>query len=117
MFIRWPQGERSVEVMEKYEQNNGLPRCLGVLDGTHIPIKAHREHPEQYINRKNFHHAIQLQADCNCDRFFRDVYYAFVHDARLLRNPPLHKACENNETEMFPGDLCIIDDTAYPPKT
>ena len=46
MFIRWPQGERSLEVMEKFELNNGLPRCLGVLDGTHIPIKTPREHSE-----------------------------------------------------------------------
>ena len=121
MFIRWPQGERSVEVMAKFEQNNGLPRCLGVLDGTHIPIncKAPSEHPEQYINRKNFH-SIQLQAVCDCDRFFTDFYCAFpgsVHNARFLRNSPLHEACENNETDMFPGDSYIIGDTAYPLKT
>jgi len=88
MFIRWPQGEPSVEVMEKYEQNNGLPRCLGVLDGTHISIKASREPPEEYINRKNIH-SIQLQAVCDRDRdrLFTDVYCAFhgfVHDARVL---------------------------------
>ena len=52
-FIRWPQGERAAEIMQKFEQNNGLPRCLGIVDGTHIPIKAPRVHPEQYVNRKN----------------------------------------------------------------
>ena len=119
IFIRWPQGERAVEVMETFEQSNGLPRCLGVIDGTHIPIKAPRVHPEQYVNRKNFH-SIQLQAVCDCDRFFTDVYCAFpgsVHDARVLRNSPLHETCENSETDMFPGDSYIIGDTAYPLKT
>ena len=105
--------------MQKFEQNNGLPRCLGIVDGTHIPIKAPRVHPEQYVNRKKFH-SLQLQAVCDCDRLFTDVYCAFpgsVHDARVLRNSLLYKASENHESDMFPGDSYIIGDKAYPLKT
>ena len=118
-FIRWPQGERAAEIMQKFEQNNGLPRCLGIVDGTHIPIKAPRVHPEQYVSRKKFH-SLQLQAVCDCDRLFTDVYCAFpgsVHDPRVLRNSPLYKASENHESDMFPGDSYIIGDRAYPLKT
>lgn len=118
-FIRWPQGERAAEIMQKFEQNNGLLRCLDIVDGTHIPIKAPRVHPEQYVNHKKFH-SLQLQAVCDCDRLFTDVYCAFpgsVHDARVLRNSLLYKASENHESDMFPGDSYIIGDRAYPLKT
>ena len=114
-FIRWPQEERAGEIMQKFKQNNGLPRCLGIVDGTHIPTKAPRVHPEQYVNRKKFH-SLQLQAVCDCDRLFRDVYCALlgsVHDARVLRNSPLQKAPENHESDM----LYTIGDRAYPLKT
>ena len=67
-FIRWPQGERAESVMEKFRHNNGLPRCIGVIDGTHIPIKAPRHNTEQYVNRKRFH-SVQLQGVCDADMF------------------------------------------------
>lgn len=51
-FICWPKGERTKKVIELFSQNNGLPQCIGVIDGTHIPIKAPRDSPEQYFNRK-----------------------------------------------------------------
>lgn len=41
-FIQWPTRERLQEVMEGFDQHNGLPRCIGAIDGTHIPIKAPR---------------------------------------------------------------------------
>ena len=28
--------------MEGFDQHNGLSRCIGAIDGTHIPIKAPR---------------------------------------------------------------------------
>ena len=52
-FIRWPQGERAAEIMQKFEQNNGLPRCLGIVDGTHIPIKAPECIPNSMLIVKN----------------------------------------------------------------
>ena len=49
-FNQWPTGERLQQVVEGFNQHNGLPRCIGAVDGTHIPIKAPRQHHEHYIN-------------------------------------------------------------------
>lgn len=118
-FICWPRGERVKKVMEQFQRNNGLPHCIGVVDGTHIPIKAPYDKPEQYVNRKKFY-SLQLQGVCDPDRFFTDVYCAYpgsVHDARVLRNSPLYQDAERQESEMFPGGAYIIGDAAYPLKT
>ncbi|XP_028408835.1 protein ALP1-like [Dendronephthya gigantea] len=106
-------------VMEKFQSQKGLPHCIGVVDGTHIPIKAPYDNPEQYVNTKKFH-SLQLQRVCDPDRFFTDVYCAYpgsVHDAHVLRNSPLYQDAEQSESEMFPGSSYIIGDAAYPLKT
>ena len=35
-----------------FEDVKGFPVVVGVIDGTHIPIKAPIENPNDYINRK-----------------------------------------------------------------
>jgi hypothetical protein len=114
-FIVWPKGERVADVMQKFQNDNGLPHCIGAIDGTLVPIKAPREKAaEQYINRKKFH-SVQLQCVFDASRLFPDVYCAFpgsVHDARILRNSPLCQDAENQELEMFPGGTYIIGDVA-----
>ena len=37
-FIKLPGGERAKEIMDSFEEFNGLPRCMGAIDGTHIPL-------------------------------------------------------------------------------
>lgn len=118
-FICWPKGDRVKKVMEQFQRKQGLPHCIGVIDGTHIPIKAPYDNQEQYVNRKKFH-SLQLQGVCDPDRFFTDVYCAYpgsVHDARVLRNSPLYQDAEHLGSEMFPGSAYIIGDAAYPLKT
>jgi hypothetical protein len=118
-FICWPSGERLKQVTEQFQRKKGLPHCIGAIDGTHIPIKAPYDNPEQYVNRKKFH-SVQLQGVCDADRFFTDVYCAYpgsVHDARVLRNSPLYQDAERLESVVFPESTYIIDDTAYPLKT
>ena len=118
-FIKWPGGEGARDIMASFEEFNGLPRCLGAIDGTHIPIKAPQNHPEQYINRKNFH-SMQLQTVCDNEMVFTDVYCGWpgaVHDARVLRNSPLHQAAEFLPNDTFPGESYLIGDCAYPLKT
>jgi hypothetical protein len=118
-FICWPKGDRVKKVMEQFQRKQGLPHCIGVIDGTHILIKAPYDNQEQYVNRKKFH-SLQLQGVCDPDRFFTDVYCAYpgsVHDARVLRNSPLYQDAEHLGSEMFPGSAYIIGDAAYPLKT
>lgn len=33
----------------------GFPRIIGLIDGTHIRIRAPTRQPDAYINRKKFH--------------------------------------------------------------
>jgi hypothetical protein len=118
-FICWPSGERLKQVTEQFQRKKGLPHCIGAIDGTHIPIKAPYDNPEQYVNRKKFH-SVQLQGVCDADRFFTDVYCAYpgsVHDARVLRNSPLYQDAERLESVVFPESTYIIGDAAYPLKT
>ena len=115
-FICWPRGERARDVMKKMSENNGLPGCIGIIDGIHIPIKAPRHNPEQYVNRKRFH-SIQLQGVCDAKRLFTDVYCAFpgsVHDARVC---PLYQDAEKDQSNVFSDGTYIIGDVAYPLKT
>ena len=117
-FICWPSGERLKQVTEQFQRKKGLPHCIGAIDGTHIPIKAPYDNPEQYVNRKKFH-SVQLQGVCDADRFFT-VYCAYpgsVHDARVLRNSPLYQEAERLESVVFPESTYIIGDAAYPLKT
>ena len=72
-FIQWPSGDKLIRTIEHFNENNGLPRCIGAIDGTHIPIKAPHNHHERYINRKGFH-SMQLQVVCDTDMIFTDVY-------------------------------------------
>ena len=45
------------EIMENFEARGhpGFPRIIGVIDGTHIRIRAPVRKPDAYINRKKFH--------------------------------------------------------------
>lgn len=85
---------------------------MGALDGSHIRIKAPRQHPQSYVNRKSFH-SIQLQAVCTSDMMFTHVHTGHpgsVHDTRILRNSDLW----TNGLNMCNMANRIIADGAYP---
>lgn len=118
-FNHWRTGERLQQVVEGFNQHNGLPRSIGAIDGTHIPIKAPKQHREHYINRKGFH-SMQLQVVCDKDMKFTGVYCGWpgaAHDARVLRNSPLFHDAEARTGDLFPGQTYIIGNRAYPLRT
>lgn len=51
------------EIMQNFEAQAvpGFPRIIGVIDGTHIRIRAPVEQPNAYFNRKKFH-SFNIQA-------------------------------------------------------
>lgn len=48
-------------------EQGGFPGVVGLIDGTHISIRAPTEEPDAYINRKKFHSLnvqVSLLDDC-----------------------------------------------------
>ena len=85
MFVFAEQRMRAIKFA--FEQG-GFPDVVGLIDGTHISIRAPIEEPDAYINRKKFH-SINLQVICDENMVFIDMLTGWpgsVHDSRVLRN-------------------------------
>ena len=72
---------------------------MGALDGSHIPIKAPKDDPNEYVNRKSFYSIVfQGVADANGKFLHVSTGYAgSIHDARVLRMSALLTAIENGD--------------------
>ena len=87
------------------------------------PIKAPKDDPNEYVNRKSFHSIIlQGVADAN-GKFLHmsTVYPGSIHDARVLQMSALLTAVENNDILYSPMwriggtkvKLLLVADPAY----
>ena len=110
-FICWPTYADKVKISGKYEELKNFPGVLGMIDGSHIPIRMPPDRGIDCYNRKDFY-SVVLQAVCREDLRFTNVYCGWPgkdHDARIFRHSPLF--------EEGPG-LCgrghILADSAYP---
>lgn len=85
-YINLPAGVDAMrEIHQKFYALCGLPRVLGAVDGTLIPIKGpvHDEH--LFICRKGYH-ALNVQVIADCDLIIRDAvirYPGSAHDSYL----------------------------------
>ena len=48
-------GKKILEISTSFEDEGRFPGVIGLIDGTHIRIRAPENEPEAYINRKKFH--------------------------------------------------------------
>ena len=48
-------GIRIQDISSSFEDEGGFPGVIGLIDGTHVRIRAPQHSPEAYINRKKFH--------------------------------------------------------------
>ena len=93
-------------------EEGGFPGVVGLIDGTHISIRAPVEEPDAYINRKKFH-SINVQVICDENMVFTDVVAGWpgsVHDSRVLRN----SAVSHTAANKFPGNTHLLGDGGYP---
>jgi hypothetical protein len=110
-IITWPTSEERREMSEMYMELKHFPGIVGMLDGSHIPIKKPEVRGVDYYNRKDFH-SIILQAVVREDMTFTNVYTGWpgkVHDARVFRRSPLY-----HSLQQMCGDGHILADSAYP---
>ena len=89
-LIEWPTGQKLIDTISVFERMKGFLGVVGAIDGTHIPIKAPKENPNDY-NYCKFFHFIQLQAVCDADLLCIDAkenpndynYCKFFHFIQL----------------------------------
>ena len=123
-YVRIPTGDSLKAVIKGFEDNLGFPQCVGVVDGTHIPIMSPVECPADYYNRKGFH-SIIMQGTVNHLGHFIDIYVGWpgrVHDARVFVNSTLYK--RGQAGTLLPDwkktisgkeiPLLMLGDPAYP---
>ena len=114
-LIAWPMGNRSKEVM-CFQETAWNENVIGAIDGSHIAIKAPREHQTDYIKRKGFHSVI-LQAVCDHQLLFTNCFVGWpgsVHDARVFRNSQIFQAAQTRYSTLFPMNSYLVGDAAYP---
>ena len=75
-------GNQMPDIKSSFEEEGGFPGIIGVVDGTHIRIRAPEHEPEAYINRKKFQ-SINVQLVCDDNMVFTHV---FAGDSRVMRN-------------------------------
>ena len=99
-FIKFPKTEAETrQAMQEFLNISRFPQVVGALDGSHIPIKAPKDDPNEYVNRKSFH-SIVLQGVADANGKFLHVstgYAGSIHDARVLRMSALLTAIENGD--------------------
>lgn len=116
-IIRWPREQEIPEVKAKFFSISRMPDVVGAIDGSDIEIKAPKEEPQAYINRKK-RYTVILQGICNTELKFLDCFAGYpgsVGDLRVLRNSPIFRRVREEEGRMFPGNAYIIGDKIYHP--
>ncbi|KAK9737030.1 DDE superfamily endonuclease [Popillia japonica] len=87
-LIKWHMEDEKQNIKTAFRAIAGMPGIIGAIGGTYVPIKAPRENPESYINRKCFH-GITLQAICQPNLMFTDCFTGYpssVSDIRMFSN-------------------------------
>lgn len=70
----------------------GMPRVIGAVDGSLIPIRAPNNQEHLYVCHKGFH-AINTMAVCNARLFFTNFvcrWHGSVHDSAIFSASMLH---------------------------
>ena len=77
-------GDQMPDIKSSFEEEGGFSGIIGVVDGTHIRIRAPEHEPEAYINRKKFQ-SINVQLVCDDKMVFTHVLAGWsgsVHDSK-----------------------------------
>ncbi|XP_051918103.1 uncharacterized protein LOC127598335 [Hippocampus zosterae] len=113
--VRFPDPETLARTAAEIEASWGLPRCVGAIQGSHIPIIAPQENHRDYINARGWH-SIILQGVVDGKGLFWSTCAGMaggLRHARALRESPLWEMAEQGR---FDPSFYILGDSAYPLK-
>ena len=60
LYIKIPSEHEMRRIVDGFETKWGFPKCLGAIDGSHIPISAPTNSHTDYYNRKGWHSMIAV---------------------------------------------------------
>ena len=112
-FIHMPRNEMEIaENTSDFQQIAEMPKVVGAVDGSHIPMIAPAYDEYAYVNRKQFH-SINMQAICDANLVFQDVVARLPgshHDSITWQSSSVYDGFENDEL----GDCWLLEDSGYP---
>src|SRR5947207_1867951 len=116
MFYRFPDSHTEFSnIARKFKRKAGILYAVGAIDGSHIPIKAPKQFPMDYYNRKGFY-SIILQAVIDFSGKFINIFVGYpgsTHDSRIFHNSSLYHMF-NSSSSVIPANAYILGDTGYP---
>jgi hypothetical protein len=115
-FVKWPDPDERRLISERIRSEFGLPNCIGVADGTLLPL-AFRPSTEDYADykgRKMLYTLTMLviNDDERRIRYFNAGWPGSTHDDRVFRNSRIVQELDNH----FEETQYIIGDSAYSPQ-
>ncbi|XP_067858713.1 putative nuclease HARBI1 [Heptranchias perlo] len=97
-YINFPMDDRSqMERAVGFHAVAGFPRVQGIIDYTHIAIRAPPREPGLFVNRKGYH-SMNTQLICNHRKRFLHVctrYPGNCHDSFIHRESTVPPPCTN----------------------
>ena len=107
-LVAWPTGRRLMRVATAFQSKQGLPNCIGAIDGSHIYISApsntivatdHRNH------NKSFSILLQAVVDSKC--YFTSINTgppSSLHDSAHFKSTELYRKVEEGIMGGFHDD-------------
>ena len=107
--IRFPNTELEInKITNGFKKLGRISNVIGIIDGSHIPVKAPHLFPIDYFNRKGYY-SIVLQAVVDHKKKFLDICVGWpgsTHDSRILVNSNLYNQF-NNQNNL--GAIFLIN--------
>ena len=112
--VSWPDAEERGEIAHTIKQVFGFPGCVGITDGTLLPLAFRpNQNPEDYWTRKGYF-AVNAMITCDHLARVRNVVVGWpgcVHDNRVFRSTKLNTA----RSEFFTFGEYLLGDSAFQP--
>lgn len=110
-FIYFPRENHEIRKVKAGFLNKGMPGIIGIIDGTHIHIRAPFLAVERdYVNRKGTH-SVNVQVIVDDKGKFVNVVASWpgcTHDSFILRHSAVYPAFENGQIEGI-----LLADSGY----